>query len=103
MKSTVELEQEKFDLALNMINYGFNLLYHLGYTLPERIDFRLREENDKLPEQKRIFEEKDENRELCKCGHALELCPSDWPWNEEFWICPKCDSTYVKEEKKNVR
>lgn len=34
----------------------------------------------------------------CQCGETLELCPADWPWNVEYWICPKCDSTYIKEE-----
>lgn len=33
-----------------------------------------------------------------KCEHELELCPADWPWHEEYWICPNCESTYVKEE-----
>jgi hypothetical protein len=32
-----------------------------------------------------------------RCGHELMLCPADYPWNEEFWICSKCESTYVKE------
>lgn len=32
-----------------------------------------------------------------RCGEACILCLEDWPWNEEYWICPKCDSTYVKE------
>ncbi len=36
---------------------------------------------------------------LCeKCHSELILCPAVWPWNPEFWICPQCDSTYVKEE-----
>lgn len=33
-----------------------------------------------------------------KCNSVLELCPADWPWNEDYWICPKCDSTYVFEK-----
>jgi hypothetical protein len=33
-----------------------------------------------------------------KCGGELMLCPEDWPWNPDFWICPNCDSTYTKEE-----
>lgn len=30
-----------------------------------------------------------------RCNEVLELCPSDFPWNPEFWICPKCESTYI--------
>jgi len=34
--------------------------------------------------------------EVCEyCGVELDLCPADWPWQEEFWICPKCESKYV--------
>ena len=33
-----------------------------------------------------------------QCGHELELCPANEPWNPEFWICPECDSTYVNED-----
>ena len=33
-----------------------------------------------------------------KCGSKLEICPANEPWNDEHWICPECDSTYVKEE-----
>jgi len=31
----------------------------------------------------------------CQCGSECELCPGDWPWSPDFWICPVCDSTYV--------
>ena len=31
----------------------------------------------------------------CKEG-ILELVPADEPWHEEYYICPKCDSTYSK-------
>ena len=34
--------------------------------------------------------------DLCKSN--LQLCPADFPYNPDFWICPKCDSTYVKDE-----
>ena len=33
-----------------------------------------------------------------KCNHQLELCPADYPWNPQYWICPQCDSTYIFEE-----
>jgi hypothetical protein len=33
-----------------------------------------------------------------KCNAELELCPADWPWHEDYWICPKCDSTYCYKE-----
>ena len=33
-----------------------------------------------------------------QCGNECVLCPADWPWNPEFWICRECDSTYIKEE-----
>jgi hypothetical protein len=32
-----------------------------------------------------------------RCKGKLELCLSDYPWNEEHWICVECDSTYSKE------
>lgn len=32
-----------------------------------------------------------------KCGQDLELGIDDFPWKEEHWICPKCDSTYIIE------
>lgn len=35
-----------------------------------------------------------------RCQTELILCPSDWPWNPDFWICPECDSTYIYEEEK---
>ena len=38
----------------------------------------------------------------CRCGEECILCPADWPWNPEYWICPKCDSTYVIEDKDEV-
>jgi hypothetical protein len=34
----------------------------------------------------------------CQCGEKCELCPADWPWNPDYWICPKCDSTYIIEK-----
>jgi hypothetical protein len=30
-----------------------------------------------------------------KCNSELELCPADWPWNPDYWICVKCDSTFI--------
>lgn len=30
--------------------------------------------------------------EICK--ETLELCLADYPFNEDYWICPKCESTY---------
>jgi len=38
---------------------------------------------------------------ICKCGQECELCPSNWPWNPDFWICGSCDSTYCFEENKD--
>lgn len=32
-----------------------------------------------------------------KCEGKLELCPVYYPWNEEFWICSDCGSTYIKQ------
>lgn len=37
-----------------------------------------------------------------KCGHELELCPSDWPWYDDFWICPKCKSTNPVDDRMNL-
>ena len=34
-----------------------------------------------------------------KCGHELDLCPADFPWHEDYWICPECESTYVYTER----
>lgn len=33
----------------------------------------------------------------CK-KHELELSLPDYPWDEEQWICPGCDSTFIFEE-----
>lgn len=33
-----------------------------------------------------------------RCDSELELCPADLPWHDDYWICPECDSTYVKEK-----
>lgn len=44
-----------------------------------------------------------ETRQFCErinCWHPLELCPADYPFNPDFWICPKCESTYVYEKDK---
>ncbi len=30
---------------------------------------------------------------ICRCGGQLDLCPSDWPWNPDFWICNRCKET----------
>lgn len=27
-----------------------------------------------------------------KCGGELDLCPTDWPYNDDFWICLACGS-----------
>lgn len=24
----------------------------------------------------------------------LLLCPADWTWHDDYWICPKCESIY---------
>lgn len=32
-----------------------------------------------------------------RCGGELHLCPANWPWNPDYWICVDCDSTYVFE------
>ena len=38
---------------------------------------------------------------ICEeCNSITELCHEVEPWSEEHWICPKCDSTYVKEFKR---
>jgi hypothetical protein len=29
-----------------------------------------------------------------RCNETLELCLADYPFNEDYWICPKCESTY---------
>lgn len=29
-----------------------------------------------------------------RCNTELLLCPADFPWHEEYWICPECESTY---------
>jgi hypothetical protein len=34
-----------------------------------------------------------------RCKHECILCPAVWPLNEEFWICPSCESTYCIEKK----
>ena len=33
-----------------------------------------------------------------RCSAECELCPADLPWNPEYWICPDCESTYVKDK-----
>ncbi len=41
-------------------------------------------------------------KECERCGGSLILCPADYPFNPEFWICEACDSTYcVNEEHGN--
>lgn len=30
-----------------------------------------------------------------RCDGELILCPANYPWNEQFWICVECESTYV--------
>ncbi len=32
-----------------------------------------------------------------RCNSECELCPANYPWNEEFWICSECGSTYIYE------
>lgn len=29
-----------------------------------------------------------------RCNGELILCPANFPWNEEFWICEDCGFTY---------
>lgn len=36
-----------------------------------------------------------------KCGEELDLCPADWPWYEDYWICPGCESTYCVDEEQH--
>jgi rRNA maturation endonuclease Nob1 len=38
-----------------------------------------------------------------RCNGALTLCPENFPWNEEFYICNECGSTYIKEINKDVQ
>lgn len=33
-----------------------------------------------------------------RCGSECEICPFDWPYNPNFWICSECDSTFVFDE-----
>jgi hypothetical protein len=40
----------------------------------------------------------DDEKKTCGCGQDLELIPEYWPWHEEYWICPDCDSTYCHEK-----
>lgn len=38
-----------------------------------------------------------------RCHSNCELCPAYFPWNDQFWICSECGSTYIyewSEEKK---
>ncbi len=34
-----------------------------------------------------------------KCKTELELIPANEPWHADYWICPKCESTYVVDKK----
>ncbi len=34
---------------------------------------------------------------FCKCGTKLQLVVGYEPWNPDYWICPRCESTYCKE------
>ena len=35
---------------------------------------------------------------LCeRCKNECELCSANYPWNEEFWICGECGSTFIFE------
>lgn len=31
------------------------------------------------------------------CNGNLVLCPPDFPFNPQFWICEDCESTYIYE------
>jgi len=35
---------------------------------------------------------------LCQCGETLHISKGNEPYTPEHWICPQCDSTYVREE-----
>lgn len=51
-----------------------------------------------LPKCKEYEKKELNNSDLTKCtkcNYELELCPSDFPWNDDFWICSNCDSTFV--------
>ena len=30
-----------------------------------------------------------------RCKGELILCPADFPWHTQYWICVECESTYV--------
>ncbi len=34
-----------------------------------------------------------------RCENDCILCPENYPWNEDFWICSECGSTYIFEFK----
>ena len=39
----------------------------------------------------------------CKrCDTETELSSANWPWMPECSMCPKCDSTYCKDEEKDM-
>ncbi len=36
--------------------------------------------------------------EKCGCNCEISLANINYyPWNEDHWICPECDSTYMLE------
>ena len=35
-----------------------------------------------------------------RCEAVLVLCPPNFPFSPQYWICPDCDSTYCYEEEK---
>lgn len=37
-----------------------------------------------------------------RCPSNCILCPANYPWNEEFWICEECGSTYIYEWDRNT-
>lgn len=34
--------------------------------------------------------------EVCSsCGEHQMYCPSDWPWENDYWICPSCQTLQI--------
>lgn len=33
-----------------------------------------------------------------RCDGELILCPADYPWHDEDWICRDCESIYAKDD-----
>jgi len=35
---------------------------------------------------------KNNNDDKCQCGAELIYCPAQWGYEEDYWICPDCES-----------